>query len=293
MKILTGKHFGILAFSALTLFACKKEEVTPISNEDTYKSYEKHVELEGEDNLRDMGGYTGENGKRVLFRKLFRSGELSALTENDKQIILDLGIEKVIDLRTNTEINEHPDNLPNGISSFHLPLIDEAPGSGSGTGGSYDDFIQAVISGQVDASEVMINSAYTDIDSIKISNWTTIFNHLETNQVTLWHCTAGKDRAGMTAALVLSSLGVERATIIEDFMASNDYLSDYIEETVSYMNTEYGNNAGELMRPILGVEKEYIEAFFTAIETDFGSVENFLSVIDVDIAKMQANFLEK
>ncbi|SFT52951.1 protein-tyrosine phosphatase [Lishizhenia tianjinensis] len=293
MKILTGTQFGILAFSALTLFSCKKEEVTPTTDTDTYQSYEKHVELEGEDNMRDMGGYTGENGKRVLFRKLFRSGELSGLTENDKQIMLDLGIEQVIDLRTNTEINEHPDNLPTGVNSFHLPLIDEAPGSGSGTGGSYEDFIQAVISGQVDATEVMINSAYNTIDSIKIANWTTIFNHLEDNKVTLWHCTAGKDRAGMTAALVLSSLGVDRATIIEDFLASNDFLADYIEGTVAYMNAEYGNNAGEAMRPVLGVEIEYIEAFFTAIETNYGSVENFLNVLDVDIAKMQANFLEK
>jgi protein-tyrosine phosphatase len=131
------------------------------------------------------------------------------------------------------------------------------------------------------------------LDQTKIDQWIKIFDLLESGQTTLWHCTAGKDRAGMTTALVLSSLGVDRQTIINDFMLSNTYLSAYNLQTVSYINSQYGAGVGEQLMPLLGVEEEYITTFFHNIETTYGSVDNFLKVLKVDTAKMKKNFLEK
>lgn len=271
----------LIAAVAFNFVACSSDETT----KEEYLTYENHIDLQGEDNMRDLGGFVGQGNKRVLFHKLFRSGELSALTTNDLDELTSLGIKNIFDLRTDEEQLEHPDVLPTGVSPYHFPLLSDV-----NIGGSID--INQVLSGQVSGEEFMI-PLYL-VDEIKIENWKMIFDILEeSNQTTLWHCTAGKDRAGMTTALVLSALGVDKETIINDFLASNEYLKDYIETTVAYMNASYGAGIGENMRPVLGVERIYIETFFNDIDQNHGGMNAFLAEIGVDIKKMKANYLEK
>lgn len=252
-----------------------------------YEIDENHVILEGEDNMRDLGGYTGGDGKRVLYNKLFRSGELSTLTPADLEHIAAKEITQVIDLRTTDERTEKADKAIAGATHYEYSLIDDQ----NGANGGLNDVMGMILSGQVTAEEIMI-PAYA-IDQTKITQWVKIFDLLESGETTLWHCTAGKDRAGMTTALVLSSLGVDRQVIINDFMLSNTYLSAYNLQTVSYINSQYGAGVGEQLMPLLGVEEEYITTFFQNIETTYGSVDNFLKVLKVDTSKMRKNFLEK
>lgn len=249
------------------------------------KVYENHIALEDEDNMRDLGGFVGQDERRVLYRKLFRSGELSKLTEADKDTLTALGIEQIIDLRTASEREELPDKVPEDIIRYNLPLNVESSSS-------HEEFERAIINGWIDAEEAMVDF-FANIDSIKLVNWKKFFDLIEENKSTLLHCTAGKDRAGMTTALVLVSLGVDRDTIIKDFMASNTYLSESIEEIVDSLDSLYGNNAGELLRPLHRVEEDYILAFLDEIDTRYGSIDAFLAELDVDIEKIQANFLEK
>lgn len=252
-----------------------------------YEIDENHVILTGEDNMRDLGGYVGQNGKRVLYHKLFRSGELSALTAADLEHIATKDIAQVIDLRTTAERTEKTDKAIEGAVRYEYSLIDDQ----NGANGGLNDVMGMILSGQVTAEEIMI-PAYA-LDQTKIDQWIKIFDLLESGETTLWHCTAGKDRAGMTTALVLSSLGVDRQTIISDFMLSNTYLSAYNLQTVSYINSQYGAGVGEQLMPLLGIEEEYITTFFQNIETTYGSVDNFLKVLKVDTVKMKKNFLEK
>lgn len=278
VKFLSGLSVILVA---VAISSCSKD-----SESEPYQVYNTYINLAGEDNMRDMGGFAGADGKRVLYRKLFRSGELSSLTASDVDSIKNLGIQQVIDLRTEEEIASLPDTLPANVTTYHLPLIASTGGSSSSSYMSY------ILSGQMKAEDMML-STYTTIDSLKIANWTQLFNLLETGTTTLWHCTAGKDRAGMTAALVLYSLGVDTATIKTDFLASNTYLSAYIESTIAYMDAQYGAGTGELMRPLLGVEEVYIVSFFKTIKSTYGSLDNFLDTLGVDKAKMRSLFLEK
>lgn len=275
----------LMAAAAFNFTSCNDDD----ANTEEFQAYDSHIQLDGEDNMRDLGGFIGANNKRILFHKLFRSGELSALTATDFDVITTLGINNVIDLRTTEERSEHPDALPEGLESQHFSLIIEDGENGT-TGAT--SITSQIISGEVDAVELM-TSAYT-VDAHKIEQWTAIFNILEAdNQVSLWHCTAGKDRAGMTTALVLAALGVDKETIIEDFLASNTYLHDSIENTIAYLSQAYGEAAGENMRPLLGVQLEFINSFYADIDTNHGGIEAFLAELDVDIAKMRANYLEK
>ena len=278
---------SILAMLIVSLFtgACSSDE--DVATE-TYVTSASHIELKGEDNMRDLGGYVGTNGKRVLYGKLFRSGELSALSADDITKMESLKISTIVDLRTSTERTEKPDATIPGSTSLNLSLIDESSAASS-TGSS--DYMSAILSGQVDAEEMMLQ-AYV-VDEVKIANWIKIFDLLEEGNSMLWHCTAGKDRAGMTSALVLASLGVDQQTIINDFMLSNAYLGAANNTTISYINSKYGAGMGEKLLPLLGVEEIYIQAFFADINTKYGNMDKFLEVLKVDRKKMRTNFLEK
>jgi len=279
MKRITIFKYLIILFFLSSFFACGQKEQR---STESYKVLTNHIQLQGEDNFRDLGGFVGQNGKRVLYRKLYRSGELVDLTNSDKNSLSNLGIEQIIDLRTKLKRQEAPDNIPNGIPNYHLPLLEY---------GNSKEYIDQILSGQVDARELML-SVYRELDSLKITNWKNIFDLLEDNKVTLWHCSAGKDRAGMTTALVLSSLGVEENVIIKDYMTSNNFLSASNRNTSTYLESKYGKQAAELMQPLIRVEYEYIEAFLNSIKKNYGSTEEFLAVLDVDIEKMQENYLE-
>ena len=283
------KKFQTLLCLALvgtaTLTSCSSDDNTTTP----YVTGENHIVLEGEDNMRDLGGYIGTDGKRIVYSKLFRSGELSGLTATDLEHIATKEITQVIDLRTAEERAEKADKAITGATRYEYSLLDE---TGAATGGiSQNEIFGMILSGQMSAEEMMI-PAYA-VDQTKITQWIKIFDLLESGKTTLWHCTAGKDRAGMTTALVLSSLGVDRQVIINDFMLSNTYLSASNQQTVAYINSQYGAGVGEQLMPLLGVETEYITTFFNNIETTYGSVDNFLNVLGVDREKMRSNFLEK
>jgi protein-tyrosine phosphatase len=97
----------------------------------------------------------------------------------------------------------------------------------------------------------------------------------------------------MTSALVLSALGVDSATIVRDFLKSNAYMSIANEAQIAQINAAYGAGVGEKLRPVLGVDVTYIQAFFTAVNRQYGSMSAFLVALGVDTAKMRSLYLEK
>jgi len=279
------KLFSITAFLIIMSFvSCKKSNEASLE----YKIFDTQIKVVGQNNMRDFGGHYGANGKRILYRKLFRSGDLSKLTTSDLDTITKLGIKQVIDLRTTAEISSAPDKLPAGISSVNLPLI----ASVSGTANSQSQLMGMIMQGTLSAEQYML-PIYNSIDSLKETNWHKIFSLLQDGTPTIIHCTAGKDRAGMTSALILCSLGVDKETIIGDFMASNQYLATYISQVVSGINAQYGAGAGNKLIPLLGVEDTYIYAFFDAINVKYGSMDNFLIKLGVDKARMRSLYLEQ
>ncbi|WP_028978198.1 tyrosine-protein phosphatase [Sporocytophaga myxococcoides] len=277
---------SLLLFVILSgLISCKKnsDDVQP-TNPSTVSS-ERHIALAGEDNMRDLGGYPSSDGKKVKFRMLYRSGELSGLTNEDVAKLNAFGIRRVIDLRTSSERKSQPDKNIERTIIYYLSLI------ASDVSGGISQIMGQIISGKITAEQIML-PAYA-VNSVKIANWKIIFDLLRTGDPTLFHCTAGKDRAGMTAALILSSLDVPRDTIVADFMKSNVYLSESIEKTVSQINIAYGAGSGDKLRPLLGVELSFIQTFFQDIERQYGTVDNFLTnVLEVDKAEMKKLYLE-
>ncbi|MFV0574368.1 MAG: tyrosine-protein phosphatase [Vibrio sp.] len=253
-----------------------------------------HIVLDGEDNFRDLGGYEGADGKKIVSRKLFRSGELSKLTDNDRQVLTDLGIEYDIDLRTDSEIANQPDAVPDSIVIHQIALSEDTSGGETQTGSTPEDLYQpyydALLAGNVD--DFML-PAYA-VDDFKVNQWTQIFALIQEGKATLWHCTAGQDRAGMTAALVLESLGVDRDTIYEDYLKSNEYTYDDKHNTAEYIYQQADSPADSSVDKITQAElikKEYLDAFYSDIALNHGGMENFLNEIGVDIETMRTLYL--
>jgi protein-tyrosine phosphatase len=121
-------------------------------------------------------------------------------------------------------------------------------------------------------------------------------NLIDDGTPTLFHCTAGKDRAGFAAAITLIALGVSKEDVILDYMKTNAYTKERIEDILGQIKlmSLYQTDV-EILRPLLGVEQIYIETAFEAAEEKYGSLENFiregLNISDKDIKNLRNQFL--
>lgn len=112
----------------------------------------------------------------------------------------------------------------------------------------------------------------------------------------LWHCVSGKDRTGNAAILLLTVLGVDRKTIIEDYMLTNDYVADEIESSYDRILSLTGSRAlANDLSLFSGVGRDWIKESFRTIEANYGSVDNFpkkeIGLTAKDYKKLQNAYL--
>ena len=174
---------------------------------------ERHIEFEGVINFRDLGGYRAAQGATVRWGRLFRSGGLHYMTEADVRQAREMGIRSVLDLRRPDEVVYQQLGLFMEPPTQHhaLPLV---PEDGSA---QLDERHGAGISGDR-------YRGYMDFPESGYPNYYVRALELFTSEETypaVFHCTAGKDRTGVIAALMLDILGVDAQTIAEDFALSN------------------------------------------------------------------------
>jgi Protein tyrosine/serine phosphatase len=106
----------------------------------------------------------------------------------------------------------------------------------------------------------------------------------EENTPLLFHCSAGKDRAGFGAALFLASLGVDRKIIIDDYLLTNKYLKDKYSDIVAQM---------PVLKPLFEVRKEYILAAFEVIDNEYGGIDSYLTnQLGVNLKRMRELYTE-
>jgi protein-tyrosine phosphatase len=235
----------------------------------TIYSSSRAVMLEAADNFRDLGGYTATDGRQVKWGKIYRSAELSDLTLSDKKVIEELDIKVVCDLRGTAEVKDSPDQLPAGITYLNLP-------AGSEKIGTMKDYAKSVNLNSKVNRDSMTHSSYQKIAHYK-AKYKPLFDNLlalENNNALVFHCTAGKDRTGVAAALILSSLGVSKDQIMKDYVATNIYWKRSKEKIKTLFMAE-GVTKEQL--ETMFIAKEYhLEGMFVAINNQYGSMDNFL-----------------
>ncbi|MBY8859442.1 tyrosine-protein phosphatase [Nocardia sp. CA2R105] len=238
------------------------------------------IELQGAVNVRDLGGFVAAEGRRLTAGRLFRADALHKLTDGDVDVLAGLGLRTVVDFRSPREITgAGPDRLPAGVDRIELPI---AGGNITATlGATVGEFS----SGKPDlgggrAAEVMrtINRQFITEPEYRAAFARTLHLIADPDRdPLLFHCTAGKDRTGWMAAIVLTALGVPHDDVLADYLATNDYVWPSYQAWITR-----GAESGEIedpdaMRELLYQDPSYIGSAFTAVETTYGTFDRFLT----------------
>lgn len=233
-------------------------------------------------NFRDLGGYVTESGKHVKWNVFLRSGDFPCLSAVDTDYLTNIPIRSIVDFRAIDEIERNRDSFIPGANTHFLTV---------NSGNLVPQFMELMNDKETDRAIVykkavgLMVMMYDDIIRNCQSVYRSFFDLIQNKEVPiLFHCTAGKDRTGIAAALLLSALGVEKETIYADYLLTNECLAGKYENL-----SEYGN----LVDFFEKVRKDYLDSVFELIENEFGGMMSFLkNNLKVDIEKLRSLYLE-
>ncbi|MEU5365425.1 tyrosine-protein phosphatase [Streptomyces sp. NPDC005925] len=235
-------------------------------------------ELAGVRNFRDVGGLPTVDGRRVRYGVLFRSGHLAHATEDDAAFLASLGLHTIFDFRNAADQKlEGPDVALPGVRNVNLPLSDPADGAEFWKMVRDGDLeqLRAVLSDGRGAAR-MIDSYRTVITERTAEHSRVLHSLAEDSLPALMHCAAGKDRAGLSIAVTLLALGVERDAIAEDYLKSNAKHRRYKVRRSATSASAYSPEVMELLDPLFDARAEYLAAAFDTIQDTWGGVPAYL-----------------
>jgi protein-tyrosine phosphatase len=249
---------------------------------------ERRVPLDGATNLRDVGGYATRDGRRVRWGALYRSDRLSDLTDRDQQTFAELEVGLVCDLRADDERAEAPSRLP-AAGSTRTQAVPVVPGAGETLG-------ELLGSGErgLERLRGVVRDGYREFADEHREAWSEVFRHvLEAPPgAVLVHCSAGQDRTGVAAGLLLLALGVPTDVVVADYVLTRVYRSNESEfAEMSKRVVAQGGAAMDvaLLEAVFLPSAELLEASFDAMRSSHGSIDRYLSeALGVDAEKRAA-----
>ncbi|OIJ65764.1 tyrosine-protein phosphatase [Streptomyces mangrovisoli] len=236
-------------------------------------------ELAGVRNFRDVGGLPTVDGRRVRRGVLFRSGHLAHATTEDAAFLASLGLHTIFDFRNAADKKlEGPDVELPGVRNVSLPLSDPADGAEFWRMVRDGDIEQLrTILGDDKGADRMIGS-YRRIVTERTGEHSRVLHAMAEDSVpALMHCAAGKDRAGLSIAVTLLALGVERDAILADYLESNATHRRYKVRRSSSDAAAYSPEVMELLSPLFDARAEYLRAALETVEETWGGVDAYLA----------------
>jgi protein-tyrosine phosphatase len=229
------------------------------------------VPLEGALNFRDLGGYAAADGGRLRAGQVYRADGLATLTDGDLERLRALGLRTVIDFRRTDERDEAPTIVwDHGMELLHLG-VDAA-------GDERQDFMAQVLAGTMtgDPVDEMVD-IYGSILEDFADRFAVLFEHLarDERRPAVFHCTAGKDRTGIAAMLVLAAVGVDRDTIVHDYGLTHRYRTVKRIPVLEPTLAEAGLTV-ERVLPFIGAVPEVMERTIDHVEQTYGGVRSYL-----------------
>ena len=231
-------------------------------------------------NIRDLGGMETRDGRHIKPNLLLRSGHLSGLERSDREALEKL-VDLVIDFRTEKERQENPDDPLAGTIYQEISILDRLT-EGITREEEADQKVFAKYLTQPDKAQEYMVGMYSAFACDNAVQGYAVFMEclLQSDQKTiLWHCTAGKDRAGIAAALIEEVLGVSRKDIIADYLKTNEYLKEDIEFLTRFIKKQAGiesSIADQALHYLLGADEKYINAYYAAVEERYGSFDRLI-----------------
>lgn len=251
-------------------------------------------------NTRDLGGMRAVDGRMIRHGLLLRSGQLSDIDQSDTERLQSL-VRTVIDFRTDGERAENPDTSIPGVQNIHVPIVDSLTAGISREKEADRDLFQSLLLKPQEARSYMCGMYRAFTDAFSVRQYARFIRMLtDAEGGVLWHCTAGKDRAGIASAIVEEILGIPREEIIADYMATGEYLSADIQFLTEFVKRQAGTTSGladEALEYLFGVKREYINSFYDSVAEKYGSFKGFLHdallVSDEMVTCMRDKYLEQ
>lgn len=245
-------------------------------------------------NFRDLGGYrAGE--LMVAPNRLVRASALDRLSARDQGYLRDYGVTVDVDFRSPDEQAAAPDRVPHGASYHFDPVFPYDETEVSNWAAQQKQFA-------TDPTLGFANMLQTYRDMIENPQsqqaYRQFFDLLLDHQsgAVLFHCSAGKDRTGMGAVMVLSALGVDSATIRQDYLLTNDYVGPAVDRVLTEAKAGGANaNTQACLRDLWVAHAEYLDAALATVAMKYGSMRRFLSaaldLTDAEVAKLRDWYL--
>lgn len=298
MKMYRIKLWMLLFSSILLIVSCSKDN--DIKSKQTLS---RKIELDGQTNFRDIGGYKTVDGRTVKWGKVFRSGELAHLSDSDLKIIDSLGISTVMTFLTETEIEQKgKDRLPTGVNSVSIPIDNK-----SGNEGLAQVILRARQTGDFSEVPLEVNpEIHRLLINVAKEEYANVFREIikSNEQPVVYHCSHGVHRTGTATALLLSALGVPWETVREDYLLSNKYRKEEIEKRLGELRLLAAKNQGikpeevdmKNAEAFYILKGEYLDASQDEMIKQYGSIDNYISeglgITDKEIAQLKNIMLE-
>jgi protein-tyrosine phosphatase len=299
---LTRKKLFWTAFTVLALgFAALQFVPSPpllIPAELPLAQRENHrlLKFEGIANFRDLGGYVTSEGQQVKWGTLYRAGTFADATTTDLDGLQKLQLTMLIDFRSSAEKEEEPNRLPDPtpFKVVEIPTLDD------GNKAMVGEIMSRIESGNFDGFDP--NLTMLQANRQFATEFTPQFKQfvqtiLEANGApVVWHCSAGKDRTGFAAAILLRILGVPQDTVMRDYMASKQLALEARKSQLLLLRVFKGKEAADKLAVLMGVEQAWLEAAFDEINIHWGSFDQYVSdglgLSAADIDQLRSHLLE-
>ena len=255
----------------------------------------KVIILESTFNTRDLSFFVTKDGRKIKENRLIRSGHLHNLSENDIKTLINHNLKIVVDFRSEHEFINRGDKKIDGVTYLNFPALPkkELASKGSNADSNLLDLVNNESGGKK-----MLMETYRNLFLTKegIAAYKNFFKVLLENKdgAVLWHCSQGKDRAGMAAYLLGYALGVSNEDLIKDYL----YTNLAMEKTISRLTPvvlKLSNNDYSLLEPLQDVftaQLDYLNAAIETINQTYGSIDNYLeNILEVNILKLRENYL--
>jgi protein-tyrosine phosphatase len=247
----------------------------------------RFVAIEGVKNFRDVGGYRTSDGRIVQWGMLYRSGALGGMTSQGRDAFGRLGVGSIIDLRSASERQHSPEDSL-GSDKISYWTHDYVMGGG-------DPARPQSSPRTAEAVRSLMQNVYRTIPRDMAPSYRELFVRLGTgNGAVVLNCTAGKDRTGIGAALVLSALGVPYPAIRRDFLLSNVGVNP--ANLRPSLPPYLAALSDEALMPLAGVDGAYLDGTFTQLRHDYGSIRGYLQkelgVGPREIARLRVRMLK-